>query len=81
MSHFNTGTNQQPGDTGDPFLLLATPVARFAHGFDVRTDDDGTSFPDNFVNLVVPAAAVVRVTLDGERIDAAGFTAIGASSA
>jgi len=78
VSQFATGGSSD-GGPGDPFLLVPTAVARFASCYLVATADDGTLFPDNFVNLVVPSAAVGQVGLDGASIASGSFTAIGAT--
>lgn len=76
IAQLSRGGDVSPDDTGDPFLLQIAPVARYAHGYSIVTADDGTTFPSNFANLIVPAAAVGRVELDGVRIGAGCFAAI-----
>ncbi len=76
VAHFANGGNLDDG-TGDPFLFVELAAGRFAHGYWVATADDGTIFPSNFVNLVVPSAAVGLVTLDGGRIPSGSYTTIG----
>jgi len=76
VAHFATGGFDDNG-TGDPFLLVPLAVERFARCYLVATADDGTIFPDNFANLVVPAAAVGQIGLDGTPISAGSFVAIG----
>ena len=78
VSQFATGGSSGDG-TGDPFFYVALAVERFAHCYLVATADDGTIFPDNFVNLVVPSGAVDQDSLDGTEIPAGSFTAIGAT--
>jgi hypothetical protein len=76
VSHFAIGGSSD-GGIGDPFLLVALAAERFAHCYLVATADDGTIFPDNFVNVVVPSAAVDQIELDGTPVPAGNFSAIG----
>jgi hypothetical protein len=76
VAQFATGGSDD-NDTGDPFLLMPLAVERFARCYLVATADDGTIFPDNFANIVVPASGVGEVELDDAPISAGSFTAIG----
>ncbi|MCZ2341135.1 MAG: putative Ig domain-containing protein, partial [Bacteroidales bacterium] len=61
----------------DPFLVLIPPTEQFQAEYTVTTPASG--FPTNYVNLVVPEAAVGSVTRDGDVIPVAAFTRIGST--
>ncbi|OZG72243.1 hypothetical protein BTA51_15990 [Hahella sp. CCB-MM4] len=63
--------------TSDPFEVVVPPFEQFLSGYTITTPASGFSL--NFVNVVVPNAAVGAVTLDGVPIPAGSYTAIGAS--
>ena len=63
--------------TSDPFMMLIPPFEQFLASYTVTTPDSG--FDPNFINLVVPDAAVGNVLLDGVAVPAASYTAIGTS--
>ncbi len=65
------------GVTSDPFMMLIPPYEQFLAQYTVTTP--ATGFSQNFINLVVPNAAVGAVTLDGTAIPASQFVAIGSS--
>ncbi len=63
--------------TSDPFMMLVPPFEQFQTGYTVSTPNAG--FVTNAANLVVPAAAVGAVSVDGTAVPAAAYTAIGTS--
>lgn len=64
--------------TSDPFQMMIPPFEQFLAGYTVSTPTSG-GFPNNYVNIVAPNAAVGSITVDGVPIPAASYTAIGAS--
>jgi hypothetical protein len=62
------------GITSDPFQMLIPPFEQFLAAYTVTTP--ATGFTTNFINVVVPNAAVGAVTLDGAAVAAASFTPI-----
>ena len=65
------------GVTSDPFEMMIPPQEQFLAAYTVSTPASG--FALNFINVVVPNAAVGAIILDGSAIPAASFTAIGSS--
>jgi hypothetical protein len=65
------------GVTSDPFMMLIPPLEQFLASYTVTTPASG--FPNNFINIVAPTAAVGVITLDGTAIPAATFVPIGTS--
>lgn len=61
----------------DPFMMLIPPYEQFLAAYTVTTP--ATGFDTNFINLVVPNAAVGSVLLDGTAVPAGSYTAIGTS--
>ena len=61
----------------DPFMLTIPPSKMFRDRYLVCTAK--VDFPDNYINVIAPAAAVGSVLLDGVAIPAGSFAAIGAS--
>jgi hypothetical protein len=61
----------------DPFMMLITPLEQFLGSYTVTTP--ATGFSGNYINVVVPSAAVGTVRLDGVLVPAASFSAIGSS--
>lgn len=64
--------------TSDPFEMLIPPFEQFLPAYTVTTP--ATGFTTNFINVVVPNAAVGSVLLDGVAIPAAAFTPIPGST-
>jgi hypothetical protein len=64
--------------TSDPFEMLIPPFEQFLASYTVTTP--ATGFPVNYINLVVPNAAVGSVKLDGVAIPASAYTPISGSS-
>ena len=70
------------GTVSDPFMMLVPPYEQFQSAYTVTTPEglaDSVGFDTNFLNVVVPTAAVGTVTLDGVAIPAGQFTPIGTS--
>lgn len=63
--------------TSDPFMMLVPPYEQFLAEYTVTTP--ATGFATNFINLVVPDAAVGSVAVDGVAIPAGSYTTIGTS--
>ena len=59
----------------DPFMVLIPPYEQFLARYTVSTPSTG--FPINYINLVAPATAVGKITLDGAPVDSALFRPIG----
>jgi hypothetical protein len=66
------------GVTSDPFQMLIPPFEQFLASYTVTTPASG--FTTNFINVVVPNAAVGSTLLDGTAIPAASFTPIPGST-
>lgn len=62
------------GVTSDPFEMLIPPFEQFLAAYTVTTPASG--FPVNFINIVVPNAAVGSVTLDGVAVPVASYTPV-----
>lgn len=60
--------------TSDPFQMLIPPFEQFLAAYTVTTP--ATGFLTNFINVVVPNAAVGAVTLDGVPVPAGSYTPI-----
>ena len=60
---------------GDPLMMQVTPREQYGTAYTVGVPD--TTFPVNFVNLIVSNAALGAATLDGMSIDPTDFTPIG----
>lgn len=65
------------GVTGDPFMMLIPSSNRFLSRYTVNVP--ATGFPINYINVVVPTAAVGSIELDNVAIPAASFVVIGSS--
>lgn len=77
VAQYSNSTNYD-GITSDPFMMLIPPYEQFQSSYTLTTPAEGFSI--NFTNLVVPAAAVGEVTLDGVIIDSIEFSQIGSSN-
>ncbi|HEV7765256.1 MAG TPA: hypothetical protein VGQ76_09660 [Thermoanaerobaculia bacterium] len=60
--------------TGDPFQMLILPTSQFASSYIVPTGPGDIA--GNFLNLIVPTAAVDSVEVDGVAVPPASFTPI-----
>jgi uncharacterized repeat protein (TIGR01451 family) len=76
VSQYSNGSSFD-GVTSDPFMMLVPPFEQFLASYTVTTPASG--FSKNFVNLVVPDAAVGQVELDGTPVPASSFTPIGST--
>ena len=76
VTQYSNSTNFD-GITSDPFEVIVPPFEQFLAGYVISTP--ATVFQINFVNIVVPDAAVGALTLDGTVIPAGDFSPIGAS--
>lgn len=65
------------GVTSDPFEMLVPPYEQFLANYTVTTPASGFSL--NFINVVVPDAAVGQLMLDGAVVPASQFSPIGGS--
>ena len=63
------------GVTSDPFMMLIPPYEQFGTGYTVTTPASG--FATNYINVVVPNAAVGQLQLDGAVVATSRFSAIG----
>jgi hypothetical protein len=70
-------TSAQDGQLGDPFMMTTYPVSLYSDRFVAVTADDGTQFPNNYLNLVVPTPTVGEVLLDGMPVPPGAFAPIG----
>jgi hypothetical protein len=70
-------TSAHDGQPGDPFMMTTYPVSLYSDRYVAITADDGTQFPNNYLNLVVPATTVGEVLLDGIPVPAGAFAPIG----
>ncbi|MFY7866040.1 hypothetical protein [Roseateles sp.] len=77
VAQYSNGTSFD-GVTSDPFEMLIPPFEQFLAAYTVTTPASG--FAINFINIVVPNAAVGSVTLDGVAVAAAKYTAIPGSA-
>lgn len=77
LAQYSNGTSFD-GVTSDPFEMLIPPFEQFLAAYTVTTPASG--FAINFINIVVPNAAVGSVTLDGAAVPAASYTAIAGSA-
>ncbi len=77
VAQYSNGTSFD-GVTSDPFQMLIPPFEQFLASYTVTTP--ATGFGLNFINVVVPNAAVGSTLLDGSAIPAASFTPIPGSS-
>jgi len=66
------------GVTSDPFEMLIPPFEQFLANYTVTTP--ATGFATNFINVVVPNAAIGTVSIDGVIIPSAAYTAIPGTS-
>lgn len=73
VAQYSNGTSFD-GITSDPFEMLVPPFEQFLASYTVTTP--ATGFAINYINLVVPNAAIGTVSIDGVPIPAAAFTAI-----
>ncbi|HSS19125.1 MAG TPA: PKD domain-containing protein [Pyrinomonadaceae bacterium] len=62
---------------GDPFMMLVPPVEQFASSYTIATPANG--FPNNYMNVVVPNAALGSLNLDGSIVPTSSFAPIGSS--
>lgn len=77
LAQYSNGTSFD-GVTSDPFEMLIPPFEQFLAAYTVTTPASG--FAINYINIVVPNAAVGAVTLDGAAVPAASYTAIPGSA-
>lgn len=76
------------GVAGDPFMVLVPAVTQFAARQIVNAlspsaeadPESGPAFASHHVNLVLPAAAVASLRVDGQAVDAKRFAPIGDGS-
>lgn len=76
VAQYSNGTGFD-GVTSDPFEMLVTPYEQFLTNYTVTTPASGFSL--NFINVVVPDAAVGQLMLDGAVVPASQFSPIGGS--
>lgn len=76
VAQYSNGTTFD-GVTSDPFMMLIPPYEQFLGNYTVTTPASG--FSTNFINIVVPNAAVGAVTLDAVPVPPGSYTAIGVS--
>ncbi len=76
VAQYSNGSNYD-GVTSDPFMMLIPPTEQFLEGYTFATP--ATGFSKNFVNVVMPTAAIGDLVLDGAGVPAAEFTQIGAT--
>jgi RHS repeat-associated protein len=68
-------TSVQPA--GDPSMILVPPYEQYGGHYTVGTPASG--FNSDYVNVVVPTAAIGTVQLDGAAVSSSGFNVIGSS--
>lgn len=76
VAQYSNGTSFD-SVTSDPFEVIVPPFEQFLASYTISTPATGFRF--NFVNVVVPNAAVGTVSLDGVLIPAADYSAIAGS--
>jgi uncharacterized repeat protein (TIGR01451 family) len=76
VAQYATGTTVDDV-TGDPFEMLILPTNRFVSSYTVPTGPG--DIVGNFLNLIVPTAAIGSVEVDGAAVAPASFTPIEAS--
>ncbi len=76
VAQFSNGTSFD-NVTSDPFMMLIPPFEQYQTGYTVTTPASG--FAQNYLNLVVPDAAVGSIRVDGTVVPNASFTPIGSS--
>jgi hypothetical protein len=76
VAQYSNGSSYD-GVTSDPFMMLIPPYEQFATDYTVTTPSSG--FATNFINVVVPAAAVGSLTLDGAIVAPSRFAPIGST--
>jgi hypothetical protein len=67
------------GTTGDPFMITIPPYSQFETGYTITTPTNSQTVFENYVNLVVPKAAVGSVKIDGLAVPASEYAPIGSS--
>ncbi|SEK45998.1 protein of unknown function [Stigmatella aurantiaca] len=72
-----SNSSSYDGVTSDPFMMLIPPYEQFLANYTVTAPPGG--FQNNFINVVVPSAAVKSFQLDGVPVPEGEFTVIGVS--
>ena len=76
VAQYSNGSNFD-GVTSDPFMMLVPPTEQFLSEYTFATPASGFSI--NFVNVVMPTAAIGDLVLDGAAVPAAEFSQIGST--
>ncbi len=80
LAQFANGLQYAGIRDDDPMMMAVVPTSEFETGYTISTPVNSfTSFPDNYVNLVVPMCAVGSVTVDGAAVPTSEFQPIGSS--
>ncbi len=73
VAQYSNGTTYDKV-TSDPFMMLVSPTEQYLNEYTFATPASG--FSKNFVNVVVPTAAIDDVSLDGAAVPAGEFAQI-----
>jgi RHS repeat-associated protein len=75
VMQYSNSTGFDGVEPADPSMMTVPSVDQYLSSYTVTTP--AINFPENFVNVLVPAADVGQLTLDGTPVPAASFTPIG----
>lgn len=64
--------------TSDPFFVLVPPVEQYLDRYVFATPETG--FRGNYVNIIIPQAALATLRLDDQPLDADGFVPVGGTA-
>jgi hypothetical protein len=77
VAQFSDSSDFDAVPNSDPFMVLVPPTPLYSSSYTIESPTN--DFPANYVNLMVPNAAVGGINLDGVLIAAGAFSAIGGS--
>ncbi len=77
MGQFSLGTAYD-GVTSDPFFVILPPTEQFLDGYVFATPQSGFSI--NYVNVIIPTAALGSLRLDGQPVDRSELSPIAGSN-
>jgi hypothetical protein len=76
LAQYSNSSDYDRVDNSDPFMVLVPATSSYVNTYTVQIPTTG--FPANYINVVVPAAAVGQMTLDGTVVQTQ-FSPVGAS--
>ena len=77
VTQFGNSSDYDLNPDSDPLMVVLQPTSLYSSSYILQSPDAG--FTGNYLNLVVPNAAVSQVVLDGVTLSSSWFTAVGAS--